>query len=79
MKHADNKAAILKSFRMPKDIAQKLSELSQETHRTETYYLNMAISRYIDDVMDAQIARDRFNDPDSKHISGEVLRTKLGV
>ncbi len=79
MKNTHNLATVLKSFRMPSDVAKQLAELSNETHRTETYYLNLAISRYMEDVMDVHIARDRFNDPDSRHLTSESLRTQLGV
>ena len=71
--------SILKAFRLPETLAAKLSQLSVETQRSEKFYVTEALKHYFDDYVDAQIAKDRFNDPKSKIISGDELRKRLGV
>lgn len=70
---------ILKAFRLPVGLAGKLSSLAKLTHRSEKFYVAEALTHYLEDYADAQIAKDRFNDPKSKIISGKELRKKLGV
>ena len=70
---------ILKAFRLPETLASKLSLLAKETHRSEKFYITEALHHYFEDYADAQIAKDRFNDPHSKVISPEELRKRLGV
>ncbi|MCU0666263.1 MAG: ribbon-helix-helix domain-containing protein [Candidatus Omnitrophica bacterium] len=70
---------ILKAFRLPAGLANKLSNLAKITHRSEKFYVAEALTYYLEDYADAQIAKDRFNDPKSKIISGKQLREKLGV
>ncbi|HAR63548.1 MAG: hypothetical protein DKM50_09040 [Candidatus Margulisiibacteriota bacterium] len=68
-----------KSFRLPEGIANKLHEIAESTHRPEKYYVVEALKFYFEEYSDAQIAKDRFEDPQSKIISSEVLRKRLGV
>ena len=70
---------LLKAFRLPADLVNKLASLAKTTHRSETFYITDALAHYLDDYADAQIAKDRFNEPGSKIISGRQLRKKLGV
>jgi predicted DNA-binding protein len=70
---------ILKAFRLPAALANRLSVLAKATHRSEKFYVTDALNHYLEDYADAQIARDRFNDPQSKIVSGRELRKKLGV
>lgn len=70
---------LLKAFRLPGAIAGRLASLAKATHRSETFYVIDALKHYLEDYADAQIAKDRFNDPGSKIISGAELRKKLGV
>ena len=69
----------LKAFRLPVSLTQKLSGLAKTTHRSETFYVTEALNHYLEDYVDAQIAKDRFNDPKSKIISGKELRQRLNV
>ena len=69
----------LKAFRLPVELADKLSMIAKETHRSEKYYVAEALAHYFADYADAQIAKDRFNDPKSKIITGKELRKRLGV
>ena len=70
---------ILKAFRLPVGLANKLSALAKTTHRSEKFYVAEALVHYFEDYANAQIAKDRFSDPKSKIISGSELRKKLGV
>ncbi len=70
---------ILKAFRLPEKLAERLSKLAKETHRSETFYLTQALQHYFEDYSDAQLAKDRFDDPKSKIISNQEMRKRLGV
>lgn len=70
---------ILKAFRLPEELVKKLSRIAKATHRSEKYYVEAALRHYLEDYYDAQIAKDRFIDPNSKIISGQELRKRLGL
>jgi predicted DNA-binding protein len=70
---------LLKAFRLPAELVNRLASLAKATHRSETFYVTDALVHYLEDYADAQIAKDRFNDPKSKIISGPELRKRLGV
>ena len=70
---------VLKAFRLPETLVDKLSRLAKRTHRSERFYVEEALNHYFDEYLDAQIAKDRFNDPKSKIITGKDLRKRLNV
>ena len=70
---------VLKAFRLPGGLVRRLSALAKATHRNETFYVAAALGHYLEDYADAQIAKDRFNDPNSRMISGKELRERLDV
>jgi predicted DNA-binding protein len=70
---------ILKAFRLPVGLVNRLSSLAKATHRSEKFYVTEALSHYMDDYADAQIAKDRFSDPKSRIISAAELRKRLDV
>lgn len=70
---------LLKAFRLPAGLVNRLALLAKATHRSETFYVTDALAHYLEDYADAQIAKDRFNDPKSKIISGAELRKRLGA
>lgn len=70
---------VLKAFRLPEQLASRLSKLAKETQRSEKFYVTEALQRYFEDYADAQIAKDRFNDPNFKVISDTEMRERLGV
>ena len=70
---------LLKAFRLPATLVNRLASLAKITHRSETFYITDALKHYLEDYADAQIAKDRFNDPKSRIISGAEMRGKLGV
>ena len=71
--------SVLKAFRLSEPIVTKLSRLAKLTHRSEKFYVEEALREYLEDIVDAQIAKDRFNDPNSKIISSAEMRKRLGV
>lgn len=71
--------SVLKAFRLPEGLAKKLAKMAKDTHRSEKFYVAEALRHYFSDYADAQIAKDRFNDPKSKIISSKELRKRLGV
>jgi hypothetical protein len=70
---------LLKAFRLPEALANRLASLAKMTHRSETFYVTDALKHYLEDYADAQIAKDRFNDPKCKIITGSEIRGKIGV
>ena len=70
---------ILKAFRLDESLVGKLTKLAKGTHRAEKFYVEEALRHYFTEYEDAQIAKDRFNDPKSKVISGQEMRKRLGV
>lgn len=70
---------VLKAFRLPLGLVNRLSALAKATHRSEKFYVAEALAHYFEDYADAQIAKDRFSDLKSKIITGAELRKKLGV
>jgi predicted DNA-binding protein len=61
------------------DLVKRLTVLAKSTHRSEKFYVTAALEHYLADYADAQIAKDRFNDPHSRVISGQELRKRLSV
>ena len=70
---------VLKAFRLPGALAKKLALLAKLSNSSETFYVERALSHYLEDYAEAQVAKDRFADPKSKIISGTELRNRLGV
>lgn len=70
---------VLKAFRLPTKLANRLTSLAKITRRSERFYVEEALTRYMKDYADAQIAKDRFSDPKSRIISAKEMRKRLGV
>jgi predicted DNA-binding protein len=70
---------LLKAFRLPVGLVNRLTSLAKATRRSETFYVTDALAHYLEDYADAQIAKDRFSDPKSKIISAKELRNRLGL
>ncbi len=70
---------ILKAYRLPKILVDRLSKLAKETKRSEKYYVEEALQHYLNEYAEAQLAKDRFNDPKSKIISSKDIRARLRV
>jgi len=70
---------ILKAFRLEESLVGKLTKLAHRTRRTEKFYVEEALRHYFAEYEDAQIAKDRFEDPQSKVITSQDMRRRLGV
>jgi predicted DNA-binding protein len=79
LQEGDEYMTILKAFRLPAGLVNRLSSLAKATHRSEKFYVAEALAHYLEDYADAQIAKDRFNDPKSRIISSADLRKRLSV
>ena len=68
------------AVRLPSEIENRLTELSNLTGRTKTYYVREAIVSYIDDLEDFYMAEERMKTFDqAKTISLDELVNKYGV
>jgi len=70
---------ILKAYRLPKDLMKRLATLAKEASRPEKFFVEEAIRQYLSEYADCQIAKDRFNDPHSKVLSSQEMRSRLDV
>jgi len=67
------------SVRIPKDLADQLDSIAEETERPRSYIIQKAIESYIEDYADLQVALDRLHDKTDAVISGKELRKSLGL
>ena len=67
------------SVRLPKEIADQLDNIANETERPRSYIIQKALESYIEDYADLQIALDRLHDKTDSIISGKELRKSLGL
>jgi RHH-type rel operon transcriptional repressor/antitoxin RelB len=67
------------SVRLPKDLADQLDSIAEETERPRSYIIQKAIESYIEDYADLQVALDRLHDKTDPVISGKELRKSLGL
>ena len=67
------------SVRIPKDLADQLDSIAEETERPRSYIIQKAIESYIEDYADLQVALDRLHDKTDPVISGKELRKSLGL
>ncbi len=66
------------ALRLPAEIENRLSTLSQKTGRTKSYYARKAILSFIDDMEDTYIAIDRLESP-TKTWTQEELEADLDL
>lgn len=71
--------SVLKAFRLSEDLVKKLAKIAKATHRSEKYYVTAALTHYLEDYYEAQIAKDRFSDPKSRIISSQDMKKRLDV
>ncbi len=50
---------MLLSVRVESELGERLEKLSQETHRTKSFYVKQALMNYIDDLEDIYLAESR--------------------
>lgn len=61
------------SVRLPEELESRLENLSQKTHRTKTFYIKEALSKYLTDLEDTYEALDRIMQPDRKLYSSKEM------
>ncbi|MGA2260057.1 MAG: ribbon-helix-helix domain-containing protein [Acidobacteriota bacterium] len=67
------------SVRLPKELAEQLEHIVEETERPRSYIIQKALESYIEDYSDLQIALDRLHDKTDPVVSGKELRKSLGL
>ena len=70
---------VLKAYRLEKKLVDRLSLIAKETRRSEKFFVEAALERYLEEYADAQIAKDRFDDPQVKILTAREMREKAGV
>ena len=70
---------VLKAFRLEKTIVNRLVKLAKFSRRSEKYYVEEALRHYLEEYEDARIAKERFEDPQTKIISSKEMRKRLGL
>ena len=70
---------ILKAFRLEKSLVNRLSKIAKISHRSEKFYVQEALRQYLEEYEDVHIAKERFDDPKTKFISGKEMRRRLGL
>ena len=71
--------SVLKVFHLSKNLAEKLTEISKKTHRSEKYYVTAALNHYLEDYYEVQIAKDRFANSKSRIISSQEMKKRLDI
>jgi predicted DNA-binding protein len=67
------------SFRVPEELKNKLGLVANETDRSVSYHILLAIERYLDEYSDFQIAWDRLNNINDPIVSMDEMRKSLGL
>ena len=67
------------SVRLPKNLADQLDNIAEETERPRSYIIQKALESYIEDYADLQVALDRLHDKTDPVISDKQLRKSLGL
>ncbi len=65
------------SVRIPDDLAEKLSEIAEETERPKSFHIQKALESYLTELADLQVAYDRLHDTTDPVISIEGMRKEL--
>jgi RHH-type rel operon transcriptional repressor/antitoxin RelB len=67
------------SVRLPRDLADQLDAVAEETERPRSYIIQKAIESYIEDYADLHVALDRLHDRTDPISSGKELRKSLNL
>ncbi len=70
---------VLKAYRLEKKLVDRLSLMAKETRRSEKFFVEAALERYFEEYADAEIAKERFNDPQAKILTSRQMRERVGV
>lgn len=67
------------SVRLPKELAQQLDRIAEETERPRSFIIMKALEAYLEESADLQVALDRLRDQADPVMSGKGLRESLGL
>jgi RHH-type rel operon transcriptional repressor/antitoxin RelB len=67
------------SVRLPKNLADQLDNIAEETERPRSYIIQKALESYMEDYADLQVALDRLHDKTDPVVLGKQLRKSLGL
>lgn len=67
------------SIRLPEGLAKKLNNMAKFMERSKSFLIREAISTYLDEYSDYQIALDRLLNKDDEIIESSELRSRLGL
>ena len=65
------------NVRLPEKMEQQLTELCALTHRTKSFYIKEALSKYLEDMGDVYISLERISQPERTIISTEEILKHL--
>ena len=60
------------ALRLPADIERRLEALAKKTGQTKSHHARQAIVRYLEDLEDASIARERLKKPSKRWTLAEL-------
>ena len=69
---------IMVAVRLPQEIEDRLTVLSEKTGRTKSFYIRQALEEHLEDMEDVYLAEERFKTLD-KTISLDELMNELEV
>lgn len=67
------------SIRLPEKLAKELKNMAKSMERSKSFLIREAISTYLEEYSDYQIALDRLLDKDDEIIESSELRSRLGL
>lgn len=67
------------NVRVPKEIEERLEELTRLTNRPKSFYVREALRAYLEDLEDYYISLERLADKTSKKYTLEEAKKKLGL
>ena len=65
------------SVALPKDLAEKLSEMATDSKRPKSFHIQRAVEFYLAEMVDFQVAYDRLQDTHDPVFSFEDMRNDL--
>ena len=66
------------AVRLPENLEQRLTDLSEQTHRSKSFYVKQALSSFLDDHEDRLIAIARLEE-NNPRISLEEMERRLDL
>jgi len=67
------------SIRLPEKLTKELNNMAKSMERSKSFIIREAISTYLDEYSDYQIALDRLLNKDDEIIESSELRSRLGL